>query len=451
MTDQQQSIFATALQEMNLAGIRYALLRDEDVFSPDLSELDLLVWPQDRRKYVQLMRKLGFIEKRGKIPGKSVLMHWDGKRLKLLDTHYAFIQNGIQYLGLDGVDRRLGENRFGYSTLSREDRLVHLFFHNLLGKGHLQEKHLPVVEKILHDSPDKEYMRSRINDQKVRDIFAHFMDHPEVFTTDKKMAAAASGTISKQLLRSSLSNRLNHFSKKHLDSISRRQSGVQIAFMGVDGAGKTTTIDEVRRHLDCAGKIKYEMVYMGPWGRIQSPVLKIAYKLGLFPPKEDWFAILKSKLAGQKGPALPTIIKKLVAGKIKGWLYYSTVYIELWYRYLRMVKPRLKKHRIVLSDRYIYDLRHIYKKRPMNDFRFSRYFICKFFPKPALIVYLHNDPDAIVKRKPQLNADEIRMFHKFYTRALNDYPVLSIQTNRPPRELAEEIVDRIMQKYLGKV
>jgi thymidylate kinase len=114
------------------------------------------------------------------------------------------------------------------------------------------------------------------------------------------------------------------------------------------------------------------------------------------------------------------------------------------------VRPKLKKGGIVLSDRYIYDLRYIYKDRPMNQFNFMRRLVCRFFPSPNRIVYLYNTAEIIRSRKPQLGADEIRQFQGFYQKALANHPVMDIKTDQPPEVLAQRIVKSIMSYYLGQ-
>lgn len=442
-------IYRELIKRLSDRGVAYALLRDSLLDAPELHELDILVWPEHRRRFVAVARELGFVVRKTGIPGKEVLAAFDGETLRLLDVHYAFIQEGLVYLSLPAALARLRKTPEGYSVLSREDELLHLFYHNLLGKNHLQEKHLSRVKELLSPVPDLTYLKHRVLHPKIWDCFEQFILHPETFCKDSQLAGKTARQIRRALLWRSPANWLRWFYNRHLRRRLHRRRGVHFAFMGVDGAGKSTIIQAVQQQLEQAGGVKFYTVYMGPWGQIRSPFMRLYKKLRLSPPEEDWFGRLREKLQGrEKEYSLPLLLKKLLSGKIQGWLYYLAIYLEFWYRYFRDVRPRLRKGAIVLSDRYIYDLKYIYKDRPVEQFKWLRGLVCRFYPRPHRVVYLQNDPDTIVRRKPQLNASQIRQFQQFYRQALATYPVLDVFTDRPPEALARQVVSAIMEKHL---
>ncbi len=445
----QRSIYRELLQRLSEKGVRYSLLRDTLPEAPELHELDILVWPEHRREFVAAAQELGFVVRKTGIPGKEVLAAFDGENLRLVDVHYAFIQEGLVYLSLPEALARLRKTPEGHSILSREDELLHLFYHNLLGKNHLQEKHLPRVRELLSPLPDLAYLKQRVPRANIWNCFEQFILHPETFSKDRKLAGKSAREIRRALMLRSPANWLRWFYNRRLRKRLHRRRGVHFAFMGVDGAGKSTIIRAVQQQLEQAGAIKFYTVYMGPWGQIRSPFMRLYKKLRLTPPEEDWLGRLREKLQGrEKEYSLLLLLKKLLSGKIQGWLYYLAIYLEFWYRYFREVRPRLRKGAIVLSDRYIYDLKYIYKDRPVEQFKWLRGLVCLLYPRPDRVVYLQNDPDTIVRRKPQLNAGQIRQFQGFYRQALAAYPVLDVLTDRPPEALARQVVSAIMEKYL---
>lgn len=448
--DDIQSFYPELIESLNKKGIRHCLLRDTDLHAPDLDELDLLVWPEHRAEFEAALCELNFAPRDLGIPRKEVFACFEEGKLRLLDVHYAFIQDGIVYMPLADVYERLKETPEGYKTLSAEDQLLHLFYHNLIGKKHLQPKHLPLIKQLSAASIDPNYLKRRIPNASIGKVFERFLRDPLSFANDRKMAAREAKKIRRALILRSPANWFRSFYNRSLKQLFHRRRGVHFAFMGVDGAGKSTVIKAVQKQLQEAGKIKFYNVYMGPWGEIRSPLMRAFRKAKMGIRREDWSFILRQKLKGQeKKHSYFTIMSKLISSTLQGWFYYIFLYSEFWHRYFRDVRPKLKKGGIVLSDRYIYDLRYIYKDRPMKQFNFMRRLVCRFYPSPNRIVYLHNTAEIIRSRKPQLGADEIRQFQGFYQKALANYPVMDIKTDQPPEVLAQRIVKSIMSYYLG--
>ncbi len=437
--------------QLNRAGIQYSLLRDTNLGDGNLDELDLLIWPDHKNRFTKLIQGIGFVLLKSGIPGKAVYGCLSGEKFLLLDVHFALIQNGLKYLPLNGLADRLETTADGFKKLSAEDELLHLFYHNLIGKHHLQQKHLSIVKELIAATPDIAYLKNCIPNTRLQEIFYDFLRTPESFFSDKNYASQKSREVRGILTRQSFKNARGAFSFNFLRKWHFSRRGIHFAFLGVDGAGKSTLVETVQQQLSGLGKIKYRFVYMGPWGYIRSPFLKPVYRLKLFPPKEDWATILHNKLTGKgKKYSLLTIIQKLITGTLKGWVYYFAVYLEQWYRYLREIRPRLKKGQIILSDRYTYDLRYIYKKRPIKPFKFWRWFVCRFFPQPDRVIFVFNDAEDIIARKPQLNAGEINLFQTYYRKVLARYNTLEIKSDQPPEVLAQLVVREIVKLYLGR-
>lgn len=449
LTAAENITYSRLVEILNRENICYSLLRDNILENAVLGELDILIWPEDRSRFIDVLKRAGFVLHKSGIPGKEVFAAYNGRHFLLLDVHYALIQNGLTYLPLAGLEHRLETTLEGARILSAEDRLLHLFYHNLIGKRRLQEKQLEMVQQLINSQLDTAYLKNAAPDTDIQEILTAFMESPEAFCEKKDVAQDKSLVIIEALKKQSKKNRLNYIKYNKLRSRKPARKGVHFAFLGVDGAGKSTLVETVQKHLRESGKLKYRFVYMGPWGYIRSPILKAVYAIKFFPPKENWPAILREKLSGgAKEYGLLSILQKLVTGSIKGWTYYAAVYMEQCYRYLKEIRPQVKKGRIVLSDRYTYDLRYIYKKRPMKPFRIWRWFVCRFFPKPDRVVFVFNSAEDIIARKPQLGVEEINLFQKYYRKVLVNYPMLEMKSDRPPDEMAAIVVNEIMKIYL---
>ena len=76
---------------------------------------------------------------------------------------------------------------------------------------------------------------------------------------------------------------------RNLKRFFHRRQGVHFAFMGVDGAGKSTVIKAVQKQLQEAGKVKFYNVYMGPWGEIRSPMMRAFRRAKMGIRREDFY------------------------------------------------------------------------------------------------------------------------------------------------------------------
>ncbi len=430
----KSKIFANILENFNSKNIKYSLLRFDDKVLSNETEIDVLIWPESFKQADLILRQNNFVcWKDRTFLKKRVYASYSDGVLWLLDVHLAFVQDGIIYLDLKKVENRLEIDPNGYKILSKEDQLLHYFFHSLLGKGHIQTKHFATIRKLASNGIDRDYLFNHIEDEKIKKIFHLFLNDLSDFNQITKRTLQFQKTIKERLLKQTFSNRIRFYFKKYLFKMVYRNRGVHFAIMGVDGAGKSSLIDALEHSLVSIKGVKYSIVYMGPWGHSKSPWHKWVLKKQITLPKN---------INGKKD-----LLQKLKS-HIKGTIYYLSVYFELWYRYLKFVRPGLKKGRIVLSDRYIYDLRYIYKKRVVLEFKLIRYFICRIFPKPDKIIFLYNDPDIIVKRKPQLRAEQVQEYQEYYFKTLDKYKPISIETNNDAATIAGRVLDEIFKALL---
>ncbi len=139
------------------------------------------------------------------------------------------------------------------------------------------------------------------------------------------------------------------------------------------------------------------------------------------------------------------LFSKWVKSLAKGSLFYSAIYVELYYRYLKSVFLKVHRGRWVIADRYMTDLRYFYKGNPMNNYPVWRYLACRFFPSPDLFVLLDNHAEIIHSRKKDLTIEQIEQLRLSYQQAVCSHPHEIIHTDRSPEDIADEILSRILR------
>jgi thymidylate kinase len=262
---------------------------------------------------------------------------------------------------------------------------------------------------------------------------------PETYAEGGPGAAAAAGRLRAALRRNPANLARELYVRFLLDRV-RRPRGTMVAFLGVDGAGKTTTVGLLAAKLEAA-RVPFAKAYFGPWGQFQTRLLAWAYRKGLTPPEEDWLARLRT------GPGRLRALAKWLKGSVRALAYYAALSWDLLQRYRKDARPQLKRGGLVLVDRYPYDARHLYDGRPVTALPLARRLLCALFPKPHLLFFLFDDPEAIVARKPQLTVEQARAQQEVYRRTLAGRGAIEVRTNRPAAEIAEELATRILARY----
>ncbi len=206
----------------------------------------------------------------------------------------------------------------------------------------------------------------------------------------------------------------------------RFPTGLFVAVLGPDGAGKTTLIEHLRR--DLAGAFRRAEVFhlrpgvMGPKGP-NSPVTDPHGKA----PRPWWLSLLK----------IP---------------YYL---LDYGLGYLFKVRPRLVRSTLVLFDRYYDDLladpRRYRYGGPMGFARLARIFL----PKPDLFLILDVSEESLLARKQEVSPEELRRQHEAYRKLTTELPnAVLLDGSLSPKEVAlnasEAILDYLHLRYLNR-
>ena len=171
-----------------------------------------------------------------------------------------------------------------------------------------------------------------------------------------------------------------------------RTRGVVVALVGTDGSGKSTVAKELAARLDALG-FNTSSAYFG-MARGNLPGVDMARRILGVPtepeqPKEPAVAA-PSQL--DEPPGEPTPLAHPGLRKVAAW-YYAAEYA---WRYATKVAPQVKRRRVVICDRYVYDLRD--SPWPGSGAAKAVQFIV---PRPDVLI-LPDAPAAVIHaRKPE--------------------------------------------------
>ncbi|MFT4600285.1 MAG: thymidylate kinase [Arenicella sp.] len=180
--------------------------------------------------------------------------------------------------------------------------------------------------------------------------------------------------------------------------------GSIITFSGVDGAGKTTVINEVIESLK--NKYRKEVVYL-------------RHRPGLLP-------ILSAVKHGSRAEAEKISSQNLPRqgknkNKISSILRFSYYYADYILGQIMVRVKYLSRDKIVIYDRYYFDFINDSKR---SNICLKRSFIKRmytFISKPDFNFYLYNDPKVILQRKKELSKKDIVELNTNYRMLFKEY------------------------------
>lgn len=198
-----------------------------------------------------------------------------------------------------------------------------------------------------------------------------------------------------------------------------------ITFLGVDGSGKTTTIDNLSRYL-IKNTINHKKGNLGVYHQ-RSMFMKV---LSIFIKKEKDKAKAQNKLNINYTKKSP--LKNLIR------------IIDIYIRYKQTLKDAKKKGaKIIIFDRYFYDLILQSKK----DF-FSRCLLM-IMPKPDKLFFLYFDPNELFKRKKERNPKALKeQIDKFRMEIKGICKIKEVETKTEKQTLKEILIELSNKGFL---
>ena len=335
----------------------------------------------------------------------------------------------------------------GLFHLSPEDELMHRVVHNFLRKGPLRSAELRRIRCLLKAPLDRAYLLDHLDSFGLRTAFEAATAWIE---RDTATIGPAAG-LRKRLLRAALRARpgnIARYLRLRCDTrmFARRKGGL-VALVGPDGAGKSTVIRALTERARAIPNLKISTTYLGPWGQMQLSLVPALRRLGITPAVRQTGLHLAGSSAGADRT---NSLRSWFGSSAKGWVFYAALYIELIYRYVTSVFFRVRKGQWVVADRYITDLRYLYKERPISNYGIIRRLLCRLFPKPDLLIVLDNRPEVIVSRKSGLTAGQIDTLRQFNLKAARPYRFEVVTTDRAPEEVADHILNRMLSLRANK-
>ena len=425
------------LKQLDAAGIRYCALRDPLEGEAQTHDFDLLVDRASITRCREWLRERGFVAVPGRSPAKMVMLRYREGRTLCLDIHWKAVQYGIVYMD----ERRMLDRRVesdGFYRLSPEDELIHLVVHNFLRKGPLRPSALRRIHALLRAPLDRAYLADHLDSFGLTSAFEAAAAWIEVNHSKGGDARSVRARVLRDAMLARPGNLPRYLSVRFCARRAARRTGGFVALVGPDGSGKSTVVKALARRAEAIPTLKISTTYLGPWGQMRLRWIPALRRAGIMPT----VSTALSKIAVGRRSVRRSPVR--LASLVKGHVFYAVLYLELMYRYVTSVFFNVRKGHWVIADRYITDLRYMYKERPIENYRVIRRLLCALYPKPDLLIVLDNHPTVIVSRKQGLAASQIDVLRQSCLEAARAYRHEIVTTDRSADDVADHVLNRVL-------
>ena len=451
MIQHPNTTYRNLLADLHEADVQYALLRDDMRTDKPIRDLDILVSRKQMAAFDSFAASHGFyLIKDGYLnPCKRVYLKMEEGTPLILDVHTEVIFRGLVFL--DSKKALANRQRVGgFYRLAPEEFLISLLFHNVLAKKRIQQKHASLLFDLMMYAKNQQVLHAHLKPFGLQKIFEELTGQFEQMYKQPALVREIAKRTQKKLIRSKFANRwrvLQIAAREKKVKFFGKKRGIIVTFLGPDGAGKSTTIDAIRDRLKDIG-VSNKMAYLGPWGGSILNLQTIISLLHLKPYRDDYKAFDKGRIAKKPGP-----LKGMqnVRFQTRSVLYYALLLFEMATRWLVLVLPLLRQGRLVLSDRYFYDILTGYKNKPIDYHVKLRQRLCSFYPKPDVGIVLDASPEVIYARKPQLTEKQLQQSRRVYAEIAREYGFYVLDTSSTVEDTLADFEERILPEILVRL
>ncbi len=355
----------------------------------EYSDIDFCI-KKSKRKEIQAFLSAHFLVLKNNTIHKSFM---DSTHLVLrngsllsLDFIWKFKRKELIFLKASKVLDRKETNQYGVNVMHGNDLAHYIGMFYGLNESIVPEKYYHFTEFL---NPENSKLEKVLKDYFLYDKLKR-----------EKLIRELNQWKENKFLSYTL-NKINYYRDTLKQLMSNK--GIIITFSGVDGAGKSTIIENIKHEIE---------------KRLRRKVVVIRHRPSLLPILS---AITKGKEQAEKDAAnrLPRQgnNKSSISSLVRFLYYYfdyfvGQFYINFKYKYRGI---------IVLYDRYYYDFINDAKRSNININEGIVKFGYNFVFTPDLNFFLYADPEIILKRKQELSAETITELTEKYSNLFDKF------------------------------
>jgi len=304
--------------------------------------------------------------------------------IKFSDEEYTRIHlhREIAWHGLKVINKNDVFNRIQNNWPTNEDQLIIHIAHCIFENFEFKDYQLKIVKNLLSMPLDICYIKNRVKAYGWKNEFKYVINKIKNDGPLSKMYFIRKFMIKVLFSPKEYYVILKKIIKIILRKLNLRRKGFLISLIGVNGSGKSTLLNGLlEKYHPLTNSVSGQMGYYFGWYPF-TPLSKLLSKVLKKKKKELFKEVNKEK-------------KETNNFSITQEILFLFLFIEFYIRYWCEVYPSLRKNKLVITDRYFYDLYTQYKygeKSVILPYLFI------LFPKPDCVFILDAPADVLVSR-----------------------------------------------------
>lgn len=391
-----QSLFKT-LQTEEYALLKW--LRMDLSQLADTSDLDILVSSKVAQKidlFVQTTNGITKVEKQQLAGVTHYYLYFSNGDFLQIDLLFKFVRKGLVYLSTKEVFNNLIVIK-GIKTYTTALLFEHVLLFNCLNKGGLPLKYQQFFKEL--PTSEQNAILDTFN-TKYGTNYKHLTTVTLFNPINRRIIIGHLNSLSENSIFNKIINCLTYGWSVWQQL--KGENGRIITFSGVDGAGKSTIINDT-------------LCLLG--GKYRKKVIVLRHRPSLLPIISAW-KYGKQKAEQKSVERLPRQGNN--NNKISSFLRFSYYYLDYLLGQFYIRAKYLSRGYTVLYDRYYFDFIIDGKRSNINLSPTLPKFLYTFIAKPDLNFFLYADAHTIVKRKQELSISVINQLTKKYLLLFQD-------------------------------
>jgi thymidylate kinase len=388
----------------SIRNYRYAILKD--VYKniqelPESADIDLVVDPDDLGKIISVIEKgenIIRVHQEKKSFASFVKIYFEDLGYLEIDLLHRFDRKGKTYLSTVQVLQDSIENSQGLKTAAQHHQFIYVVLFYMMNHADVPERYrlhfsqLPQEERrVIFTWVTAKY---DVHINKLEDLYDYHNRH-------RKKILLKIANEKRNRFPLGWKYRMEYFFDTLKGAV--KEKGITVTFTGVDGAGKSTILENVKQQLE---------------GKYRHQVKVLRHRPSLLPILSSF---IHGKEAAQQKAAstLPRqgTNKSFISSLIRFSYYFADYLFGRPYIYYRYNSRGIT----VLYDRYYFDFIVDSRRSNINISPALVKTGYALVSKPAVNIFLYASPEEILKRKQELKEEDIRTMTGDYRHLFEDF------------------------------